>query len=54
MDVQKKIDYIRSYVAAINAASASKVDANSNVTQKTIAGLEAELYKPDTIALNRK
>ena len=53
-DVQKKIDYIRSYVAATNAASASKVDANSNVTQKTISGLEAELYKPDTIALNRK
>ena len=54
MNVQKKIDYIRSYVAATNAASASKVDANSNVTQKTISGLEAELYKPDTIALNRK
>ena len=37
-----------------NAATASKVDANSNVTQKTIAGLEAELFKPDTIQINRK
>ena len=39
---------------ASNAATASKVDANSNVTQKTIAGLEAELFKPDTIAINRR
>ena len=38
---------------ASNASSASKVDANSNVTQKTIAGLEAELFKPDTIQINR-
>ena len=54
MDVtENRIKYIRSYMNASNAATASKVDANSNVTQKTIAGLEAELYKPDTIQVNR-
>lgn len=51
--VDEKLKFIESYKAAANAATASKVDANSNVTQKTIAGLEAELFKPDTIHLNR-
>ena len=52
--LQDKLNYIERYKRASNAATASKVDANSNVTQKTIAGLEAELFKPDTIAINRK
>lgn len=52
--VQDKLTYIERYKRASNAATASKVDANSNVTQKTIAGLEAELFKPDTIEINRK
>lgn len=52
--VLDKLNYIERYKRASNAATASKVDANSNVTQKTIAGLEAELFKPDTIEINRK
>lgn len=54
VDLKEKIKYIHDYMDATNAASASKVDANSNVTQKTIAGLEAEMFKPDTIQINRK
>lgn len=53
-NVEEKIRYIHEYAKASNAATASKVDANSNVTQKTIAGLEAELFKPDTIMINRQ
>lgn len=53
-NVEDKIRYIHEYAKASNAATASKVDANSNVTQKTIAGLEAELFKPDTIMINRQ
>lgn len=52
--LEQKLAYIERYKHASNAATASKVDANSNVTQKTIAGLEAELFKPDTISINRK
>ena len=51
--IHKKLGFITRYKKASNAAEASKVDANSNVTQKTIAGLEAELFKPDTIFINR-
>lgn len=54
VDLKEKIKYIHDYMVYSNAATASKVDANSNVTQKTIAGLEAELFKPDTIQINRK
>lgn len=48
-----RLDFIHRYIGATNAASGSEVDANSNVTQKSIATLEAELYKPYTIAINR-
>lgn len=54
VDLKEKIKYIHDYMVSSNAATASEVDANSNVTQKTIAGLEAELFKPDTIQINRK
>ena len=54
VDLKEKIKYIHDYMVSPNAATASKVDANSNVTHKTIAGLEAELFKPDTIQINRK
>lgn len=52
--VDNKISYIKYYAGAENAAAASKVDANSNVTRKTISGLEAEMFKPDTIKINRQ
>lgn len=53
MQVKDRLGFIRSYTEASNASSGSEVDANANVTRKTLATLEAEMYKPYTIALNR-
>lgn len=54
-DTQKeqKASFIAAYVNAENAATGSQVDSNANVTHKTISTLEAELYKADTIQVNR-
>lgn len=52
--VKNRLDFIRAYTEASNASSGSEVDANANVTRKTLATLEAEVYKPYTIALNRQ
>lgn len=52
--VKNRLDFIRAYTKASNASSGSEVDANANVTRKTLATLEAEMYKPYTIALNRQ
>lgn len=54
MQVKDRLDFIRSYTEASNASSGSEVDANANVTRKTLTTLEAEMYKPYTIALNRQ
>lgn len=54
MQVKDRLAFIRSYTEASNASSGSEVDANANVTRKTLATLEAEMYKPYTIALNRQ
>lgn len=51
--VERKIEFIGSYVNAANAADASKFDANANVTSKNIATLEAELWKDYNIQINR-
>lgn len=51
--VERKIEFIGSYVNASNAADASKFDANANVTSKNIATLEAELWKDYNIQINR-
>ena len=51
--INNRLGFIDSYIAAQNAASGSEVDSNANVTHKTLATLEAELYKPLTIELNR-
>lgn len=51
--INNRLGFIDSYIAAQNAASGSEVDSNANVTNKTLATLEAELYKPLTIELNR-
>ena len=37
VDLKEKIKYIHDYMGSSNAATASKVDANSNVTQKTLS-----------------
>ena len=51
--INNRLGFIDSYIVAQNAASGSEVDSNANVTHKTLATLEAELYKPLTIELNR-
>lgn len=51
--VERKIEFIGSYVNASNAADASKFDANANVSSKNIATLEAELWKDYNIQINR-
>lgn len=52
--IQGKIDYIRKYSQANNSADGSLVDSNANVDTKNIGILEAELYKPETIQINRE
>lgn len=49
-----RINFIDKYAKANNAASGSEVDSNANVTQKSIATLEAEIFKPYIISINRK
>ena len=49
-----KIDYIKHYAHAANSADGSLVDSNANVDTKNIGILEAELYKPETIQVNRE
>ena len=51
--MKDRLGFINNYIEAQNAASGSEVDSNANVTHKTLATLEAELYKPLTIQLNR-
>lgn len=51
--IKKKANFIKEYIGNANAATASKFDANANVTSKNIATLSNELYKDVTIALNR-
>lgn len=52
--IRDRLGFIESYIEAQNPASGSDVDSNANVTHKTLATLEAELYKPYTIELNRR
>lgn len=52
--IKGKIDYIKKYANASNSADGSLVDSNANVDTKNIGILEAELYKPETIQINRE
>ena len=52
--MEKKIKFINNYISALTPADGSKFDSNANVTQKTVATLEAELFKEETIKINRK
>jgi ribonucleoside-triphosphate reductase (formate) len=52
--LQAKVNFIQQYMLAQNAASASVVDSNANVTDKNIATLEAELNKDINIQVNRR
>lgn len=51
--IEEKIKYIDHYIHSQNSASGSLVDANANVDTKNIGILETEMYKPDTIQVNR-
>lgn len=51
--IQDKLAFIKKYQKANNAADASNLDANANVTHKNIATLETELMKDYFIDINR-
>lgn len=53
MTIEEKIVFIDNYKNASNAATGSKYDSNSNVTDKNIATMAAELPKKDNILLQR-
>ncbi len=48
-----KIQFMRDYIDAHNAADGSVMDANANVTQKNIATMENELMKDFFVQINR-
>lgn len=51
--ISNKVNYIKQYITASNAADGSKMDANANVTNKNLATLQAELNKDINIQINR-
>lgn len=51
--VEDRNNFIDTYIHASNASSGSEVDSNANVTTKTVATMEAELFKPYIIQINR-
>lgn len=48
-----KEKFINTFINAENPATGSAVDSNANVTNKTLAVLEAELFKQEYIQVNR-
>jgi len=51
--VETKVNFIKNYISAHNAASGSLFDSNANVSNKNVATLEAELNKDINIQVNR-
>ena len=51
--LKAKTDFIEHYILAENAATASTLDANANVSSKNIATLSAEIHKDINIQINR-
>ena len=51
--IQKYLEYINEYCKAQNAATGSKYDSNANVSNKNIATLNGELFKGESISINR-
>lgn len=52
--LEKKINFIDSYINSSNAAEGSQFDANANVDNKNIATMEAEIHKDINIQINRE
>lgn len=50
---RKDLNFIRKYAKSVNAATASEVDANSNVSNKNIATMAPEIHKRSNIKANR-
>lgn len=50
---RRYVNYIDDYKKAINAASGSKYDSNANVENKNITTMNGELYKSESIGVNR-
>ena len=50
---QKYLNFMDKYKAATNASSGSEVDPNANVESKNITTMVGELFKKDSIGLNR-
>lgn len=50
---RKDVNFIKKYMKAVNAASGSEVDSNSNVSSKNIATMAPEIHKKDNIYANR-
>lgn len=50
---RKDLNFIKKYAKAVNAASGSEVDANSNVSNKNIATMAPEIHKRANIYSNR-
>ena len=46
---RKDLNFIKKYAKAVNAASGSEVDANSNVSNKNIATMAPEIHKKSNI-----
>ncbi|XMB86140.1 anaerobic ribonucleoside-triphosphate reductase [Mycoplasmatota bacterium WC44] len=51
--LKRNIEIFESYMSTGNAATASKFDANANITSKNIATLSSELNKFENIQVNR-
>lgn len=51
--LKKNDDFVKSYIAASNAATGSKYDANANVSNKNIVTLGQEIHKGENIQQNR-
>ena len=51
--LKKNDDFVRNYIAASNAATGSKYDANANVSSKNIVTLGQEIHKGENIQQNR-
>jgi anaerobic ribonucleoside-triphosphate reductase len=52
--IEDKKLFIEQYKSAVNASTGSQFDANANVEHKNISTLSGEMYKRESILLNRK
>lgn len=51
--IKEKMNFIKAYAGSINAATASDVDPNANITSKNVATLMPDLFKDFNVQLKR-